>query len=58
LYKIFEDLGIEENDYSKLEKYISIKEKISTSEFIKELIFNKGIINLDLSSFTKRNINK
>lgn len=59
LYKIFEDLGIEENDYSKLEKYIPIKEKISTSDVIKALISNKGIINnLDLSPFTKRNINK
>lgn len=57
--KIFEDLGIEEEDFAKLDKFIPNIEQASTSKIIQTLNKNKNEIeNINLSPFTKRNIKK
>lgn len=57
--KIFEDLGIEQEDFKKLENFFDTKEKTSASLIIQTLHKNKDKINnLELSPFTKRNISK
>lgn len=57
--KILEDLGIEETDFTKLNKFISQTEQVSTSGIIHSLNQNKKEIEtMDLSPFTKRNIQR
>ena len=57
--KILEDLGIEETDFTKLNKFIPNTEQVSTSKIICYLNQNKKEIEtMDLSPFTKRNIKR
>ena len=57
--KILEDLGIEETDFTKLNKFIPQTEHISTSKIISSLKQNKEEIEaMNLSPFTKKNINR
>lgn len=57
--KILEDLGIEETDFIKLNKFIPQTEQVSTSLIIHSLNQNKKEIEImDLSPFTKRNIKR
>lgn len=55
--KIFDDLGVEESDFKKLNNLLTNKNDLSTSDVIRFLKNNKNEINkLELSPFTKRNI--
>lgn len=57
--KIFEDLGVEENDFGELKSLIDEDESISTSEVISILRKNtERIDSMNLSPFTRRNIKR
>lgn len=57
--KILEDLGIEETDFIKLDRFIPHAEQVSTSDIIRSLNNNKKEIeSMSLSPFTKRNIKR
>lgn len=55
LDKVLEDLGIEDQDISKVKKIIK-NDKISTSNVIREIRTNRILLDESVSPFTKNNI--